>query len=706
MIAFAFKLGVAIKIKGTRYTFGSRWNRGPDEGWQIIEAARRLVETKTDSELEALYVRGDLVLDVESLSPEQYQHLSRPSAKLPIADHPSKSRDFVKNWVAALKYVPEHLPVGAGKEQWDRIVREVKEKCGLKKFSRASYYRWREQWGPARNNRNLIPAFEERGGRTDQIHPHVAAIMDEVFDAAVEAALAGDRSPSPLVSMTAMRADVLARIEGAGLSADLLASLATFYRRWNKIPAERRLVAKHGVIRARALLRSVKGHDRPKNALDIVQYDETELPFYVIDDDTGVPFGVPAFCFSIDVFSQYPHGMALGFEPPGDMMLHATMKHAILPKTYMEQEYSNIHHRWLAYGIPRGVIPDNSGQAQGRSHEQLALELSYDIIPHDAYTPWIKGTVEQTFRTIAQMILRDLPGYKLPINFPLVGYDPAKHALIGFRLLVYVLHKWFVDVYAQRKHRLYGFTPHDRFLEGIQNVKPVLPPCATDLDAIFGVVREGVLDHRGVVFENLYYYSENTQMLRNVHGAKLNVLVKINPADLSFVHVRLPKEKFWVKALSLDPAYTKGLSLHQHKIYQRYSREKYGRSDPHAWLRAHHEIRELCAKLLPLNLSIRLNKLIARNMGIHTEHLLADRDISGGIGSPTGPFTGNPLSPFHESLQPELPHAKPRGIERNGSGATDVPQAANEPTRRTAVSKPASVVRRIPAFSSDDSIGT
>jgi hypothetical protein len=53
-------------------------------------------------------------------------------------------------------------------------------------------------------------------------------------------------------------------------------------------------------------------------------------------------------------------------------------------------------------------------------------------------------------------------------------------------------------------------SPDDRWLEGTRIIKPAFLDQSRDLDFLFGIVREGAwtLDHRGVIYEGLYYYSD------------------------------------------------------------------------------------------------------------------------------------------------------------------------------------------------------
>jgi putative transposase len=302
-----------------------------------------------------------------------------------------------------------------------------------------------------------------------------------------------------------------------------------------------------------------------------------------------------------------------------------------------------------------------------------------------------------------------MPGYAPPLDLKISkrDYDPAKHAVMGLRQFLLILHKWIIDEYCQKPHKIYGWNPEQRYLEGTRVFEPEFLDDAKKLDFMFGVVREGVLDHRGVCYENLWFHSDQLEALFlrdaifNSKRAAVKVKVKVNPNDLSMVHVWDRKLKGWIRCLvdENDREYARGLSLHCHKLYRKHAQENYHLDEPAAYQVARREIRELIAKTLPMDLSLRTNSLIARALGIGTHNIFDNLDINGRLTDLTGPFAGHPLNPFSAAAAsaaaiPDAPMVTPSSPAATlRCEPSSVPNTAESPRRA------------IPTFVTDRSLG-
>ena len=52
-------------------------------------------------------------------------------------------------------------------------------------------------------------------------------------------------------------------------------------------------------------------------------------------------------------------GFYAGFEPPSCLAVMRCLKHAILPKTYVQREFPAVKNRWECYGVPELIVVDN-----------------------------------------------------------------------------------------------------------------------------------------------------------------------------------------------------------------------------------------------------------------------------------------------------------------------------------------------------------
>jgi hypothetical protein len=510
--------------------------------------------------------------------------------------------------------------------------------------------------------------------------PHPAAqiihrVVQHTLETAKDAKAVGSRATTTL---GAIFLQVCAEIEredcrraAAGVALVGPVSVSTVRRVWKQYPAYDRAVAERGASNARALFRGSSTRRPPEACLDLVEYDETRLPFFFFDEQTGVPLGRGLLSWYYDVYSTIPIGVYVGFEPPSDLTIASALRHACLPKRYVGEAYPNISGEYVGAGVPRKVTFDNGLSQWGQTIERLGLELDMTIQFATVRTPWFKPRVEGAFKTLNQMLLRELPGFVLGRELGRFDYDPALHGCIGFRHFMYLFHAWLLEIYLHKPQGHFRRTPAERWAEGTANFKPDLISRSSDLNVLFGVRRNDArLDHRGVVYQHLRYYSEEVHQLRRELGDKLSVTVKLDPSDLGSVHVLDPRRNYWIKADALDPSYAKGLSLYRHELNLSFAREKYGATSMEALMRAEIGLQEIIADSLPLALSIRANSQIARTLGIGTQHVFNNLDHDGSLSALTGPFTGQALNPFEPPKLSALRFSPDLPVENLGDHAT------------------------------------
>jgi len=702
MRTFSFRRGTRIRIERDVFRLVSKFEVGDEETWQLERLSDHLLVNQTTTDLHNLYLDEKLHLDTddEDGTPLERMHRRRRQ-KTVLGDLP----DAKKAEVAAMRRIIREVdnrvamgmrdkkPEGQSLTYLQIALREICQELGLKKsISRATYFRIVAKFKEHNDTNDLIPKYSLRGNR-NQLDPEVRQWM---LDALGQLLVGGLGK-----TLISARAKVKAQVDEANAlnlthsRRLVLPSRKTFSSYWKQAPAIDRAKLKYGPTRARHMFRSVRGHEGPEACLDLVEFDETELPFFVIDEIHGVPLGSPHFAWTLDVNSQVPTGLYLGFEPPSDVALTSTIRHALLPKSYMRDLFPDIRNPWSAGGRFHLLSIDNSLSQHGRTLEDIALSVDFDIKYTPVRTPWFKPIVERSFGIANQLLLEDLPGYKPPPGTILDGYNPAKQGLIGFNRLLFILHKWIADSYLLRPHGELGRRPLDLWIEGTRDYPPEFLGSKTNLEALFGIVREGTLDHRGVVFERLRYHSDELEGLLaqhgelRRHGARMDVRVKINFDNLGSVRVYDPVERVWIRAVALRRDYAEGLSLHRHLLYKKHAMSRKLGDDPDAWLIAHHEIQEFVRHALPLNLGIGVNKAIARALGIGSHSLMGEIGLDGNLIA---------RDPATESFS----------LTREFSASTAPPNPTLPPPAVAAPSAPTVVpapIRRIPKFKTDGSLG-
>ena len=87
----------------------------------------------------------------------------------------------------------------------------------------------------------------------------------------------------------------------------------------------------------------------------------------------------PTITSALDEYSRCPMGFYSGFEPPSCLSVMRCLKHAILPKTYVQREYPAIKNRWDCYGVPELVVVDSPAEFHSSHFERACLQLGADI---------------------------------------------------------------------------------------------------------------------------------------------------------------------------------------------------------------------------------------------------------------------------------------------------------------------------------------
>lgn len=720
----AFGPGTVVKSDDGTFELLNHYTIEGIPNWQMRDQSTGILCHRPEAEIRAAYDVGVATFD-SRLEPETPEERKRRRKRhgVPLSDLSEKKRRRVAYRKEVIREVEKRLAPGTvhavvgwvergGKSRpvtnLDRLCAELGRELGQKHYgkpapcSAASYARWAALYAEHEDSRDLQGNFDKRG-RKAKVDPLVSDAIKRVMARLLEAAKY--RKPvgrRPVLSMaqimTASLDEVKIERKRHPDRPLVLPDRSTFYVYYNRFPAELRSIARHGATKSRMLHRRPGDRDAPEAALSHLMFDETRLPFFVVHETLGIPLGRPWLAILVDVFSNAIVGFYIGFEPPGDLVIAATIRHACLMKSYVAQDYPDIVNPYLCGGVGRFFTFDNSLQAHGNSILQITadLDVQYDFTP--PRSPWVKGEVEGAFAVAAQTFLQEMPGYVLSRDLHIDNhdYDPTQHAVIGLRHLMWLWHHWLLGVYHPNAPRNgTRLSPNQRWLDGTRIVKPCFLERGTDLDFLFGIVREGRrLDNRGVVYEQIYYYSDGIDILRRHRGASIRVKVKVNPINLARIHVWDPDEEIWIPAFARDRSYADGLDLHTHTLYRRHTDRLSGRDDLEGWIESRAHLHGLIDRALPDALGIQIQAKIARSMGMGSDRMYAELD-------PLGRRPGSPtplLGPTGRPLAIEGPPADRGAGLAVGAGPamTETAAAPRQVARRA---------RAIPVFSTDHSLG-
>lgn len=351
--------------------------------------------------------------------------------------------------------------------------------------------------------------------------------------------------------------------------------------------------------------------------LQRAEIDNTVLPFMVVDFERRLPIGRPTYTSMIDKYSNCVLGRYIGFEPPSANTIMQCLRHAILPKTYIQKLYPKIENSWDAYGVPETIACDNGLDFLSGHFANVCLQLGTSIDYMPVRKPWYKALIENHFGVINKKLLSRIPGKTFSNIIDKADYDPSKHAVISLEALVEITDTWTVDVYHQEIQRGYEHTGPQRipalsWKEGIEKAPLRIPPTEDELNVLLRMIDHRTVSKNGIEIFGLRYNDPALSLIRRqIKSGKVEV--RYDASDLSIIYVSDIENGVYIPVPALDQAYAKDLSLYQHNIIKRYVRN-YLRSqvDSSTLLAGKARIQEIVAQEFKLTKLIRSRSKIAR----------------------------------------------------------------------------------------------
>jgi putative transposase len=371
-----------------------------------------------------------------------------------------------------------------------------------------------------------------------------AARVAELIDNAIDEVYLKDQR----FTVRAVYDALIAKIDDANRFRNLddqlpLPDMSSLHDLVNKLDDYDVIEARYGKKIADEKYRAVLQGARPSRPLERVECDHTTTDLFVVDPVTMLPIGRAFLTWMIDVYTKMILGFYISFNPPSYLTVMECLKHAIRPKTYIRGKYSNIRNDWKAYGIPEVLVVDNAREFHGRNLEDACHQLGIVLQFSPRGKPWIRTTVERSFRTIATQLHHQMPGTTFSDIIERADYEPGKTAIITPDVLDEITHKWIVDIYQVSGHRGIRDIPALRWEKGIAEWPPALPVNSEFLDVALGYTEERVVSNRGIELDNLFYNDEELAMVRRALEPHKRVIIKRDPLDLSLIHVYDEKDK-------------------------------------------------------------------------------------------------------------------------------------------------------------------
>lgn len=434
--------------------------------------------------------------------------------------------------------------------------------------SYSTAYRWYRRYMKSHFDiRGVIPNYRKRGNYRGRLKAQIYQVINESIDAVLKPP--GGAHTSDIVGEVNLRI----KRHNAGLPpGEHLKNPhpRTIYRYVAKRPPGELLLRRKGE-RAYHLMFNAWGIGiKLSRPLERVEIDHSKLDIYLVDEELGLPLGRPWITMAIDVYTGMPLGFHIGLEDPGWQSLMLCLKHSIFPKRSHYQHFEGIEGHWDAYGIPDMVVVDNGRDFHSRDFELACQHLNIHIQHAQARCPWLKGSVERTFRDLNEYLLGNLPGYTFSNVVDKGEFDPKKNACLDLETLKAAIYRWIIDVFNKRVKQSIRDIPERRWARSILQYPRRMPASQMDVTiALFSTTRRTA--HRyGIEHEGLTYNSDALAQIRHSEGEKVKLVVRYNPTDLGSIYVIHPKTGTPVLIPATDPDYASGMSLWMHRIIRNY----------------------------------------------------------------------------------------------------------------------------------------
>jgi putative transposase len=522
------------------------------------------VVKKTKQDLMTALYQGELIIHGWNVA------ITKPSrSEIDLNGLDSESQKSVLRKYHYVKIAKDLHGDQISKNHLDSVIQLGAERLGDEKPpSVSSVYRWWRNWKDSGYDIRVLVNKPSGFKGTRKFKGVIAQVLNEVVE---EVYLTPQRA-----SVQATYEAYLARMAFINSARKIplqIPSRATFYRLLRNVDKYEVMAARYGKGAAEKAFRASGLGVSPTRILERIEVDHTPMDVHVLNPVTGLADGRPYLTLLLDRYSRMPVGMEIGFEPPSELSVMRALRNAILPKSYLKQDYPDIQNDWPAFGNPIMLICDNGMEFHSHQLRRMCGELDIDLQFCPKAQPQYKGAVERFLGTLNREVCHRIPGTSFSNIAHRGDYDSVNQCCINLDDLKELVHEWIVDIYCQKIHRGTHRTPIALWNEGLKVVEPMLPESKEQLDLILTSEDERVLSHKGIEFKGLFYNSTELSLFRYL-GEYQKVRFRYDKENLGFIWVYDEHEGNFLKVLCIDPEYADGLTLRQHLQIRADARER------------------------------------------------------------------------------------------------------------------------------------
>jgi hypothetical protein len=136
-------------------------------------------------------------------------------------------------------------------------------------------------------------------------------------------------------------------------------------------------------------------------------------------------------------------------------------------------------------------------------------------------------------------------------------------AVLTINEVNWIVAKYVVDVYQQRRHSKIGMTPAEKWKRGLVSIPMLREFDENLLVPMMGLVIPRTLRTGGIFYMGLRWDSPEFSEVRALLPDSSNVQARIDPLDITTIYVFDENEKKWVEGKLVEPVEARGWTLDQ-----------------------------------------------------------------------------------------------------------------------------------------------
>lgn len=415
-----------------------------------------------------------------------------------------------------------------------------------------------------------IPRYDRRGGAlTSRLDPKTK----EIIDASIRRSVEGEGR----IVCARIEAEILTEIRALnaqGLPIPIPEPGSTTIRREfdKQVPKHLITLRNHGKhAAAKQFRQNSYPRDRARYPLEVVEYDDIDCGVFLVDEDSGLPWGRAYLTNGVDQNTEVPQGYDLSEKHRDFHSAIGALCDSLLPKTG-----DDLDPFWDGYGVPGTPLLDNAVYNKCRAMMTQSRGLSILLASAKPFGPTEKSTIEHFNAVIKEDFCADLPGWRGDKGDP----DALKEGMASAALTLQEFRRrykhWVCHTYLN-KPGVDGYTPRQRWKNFYRHHGPAIRYSREQLSLfrLRPVEQLTFRDSGGLLLLRLRYDSDELTALRRHLGGAASVAGFVDDYDLGYLIVVNPNTQQLLRVPCIEDArYVRGLTHKQQSLILKMCRQR------------------------------------------------------------------------------------------------------------------------------------